>query len=88
MDTAVAILILTISEANIGDGDACIARAQMAWKWRTALRTPQRFLEILRYLLFQKKENNPGDFIVGLTTQEAVDILAASEAGGHTDQVV
>ena len=47
-DTAVTILILTISEANIGDGDAWIARVQMAWKWKTALRTPQRFLEILR----------------------------------------
>jgi hypothetical protein len=78
-DTAVAILILTISEATIGDGDAWIARAQMAWKWKTALQTPQRFLEIIRNLLFQKKENNPGDFIVGVTPQEAVDILWAGQ---------
>jgi hypothetical protein len=42
-------LILTISEANIGDGDAWIARAQIAWKWRTALRTPHRFRESVVY---------------------------------------
>jgi hypothetical protein len=82
-DTAVAILILTISEATIGDGDAWIARAQMAWKWKTELQTPQRFLEILRNLLFQKKENNPGDFIVGLIAQEAVDIMWAGQEGSQ-----
>jgi hypothetical protein len=82
-DTSVAILILTISEATIGHGDAWIARAQMAWKRKTALHTPQRFLEILRNLLFQKKENNPRDFIVGLTSQEGVDVMWAVQEGSQ-----
>ena len=38
-----------------------------------------RFLVVRRNLLLQKKESNPGDFIVGLTAQEAVDIMWAGQ---------
>jgi len=55
----VALLILTIPEAQTSEGAALVREAQQTWKWRTALRKPQHLAAVLRSLCLQKKQNNP-----------------------------
>ena len=39
----VALLILAVPEARANEGAALMKKAQRLWRWRAALRTPQRF---------------------------------------------
>ena len=77
----VALLILTIPEAQTSEGAALVRKAQQTWKWRTALRTPQHLSAVLRNLCLQKKQNNPERTVLRQLSLEAVNILWEEQEG-------
>ena len=77
----VALLILAIPEIQASEGAALVRNAQQAWKWRTALRTPQHLATVLRNLCLQKKQNNPEKLVLRQLSQEAVNILWEEQEG-------
>jgi hypothetical protein len=52
-----------------------LATARKAWKWRNAVREPQRLLSMLRSLCIQRQQNSPTEPLVREFAQEAVSIL-------------
>jgi hypothetical protein len=77
----VALFILAIPEAKASEGAALMMKAQQSWRWRIALRTPQRFPAVLRSLCLQRKQSNPEEFILRQMAQDAVNILWEGQEG-------
>ena len=77
----VALLILTIPEAQTSEGAALVRKAQQTWKWRTALRKPQHLAAVLRSLCVQKKQNNPERTVLRQLSLESVNILWEEQEG-------
>jgi hypothetical protein len=77
----VALLILAIPEAKASEGAALMMKAQQMWRWRTALRTPQRLMEVLRILCLQRSQSNPEESTLRQMAQDAVDILWEEQEG-------
>jgi hypothetical protein len=77
----VALLLLTVQEERATEGAALMKRAQRLWQWRAALRTPQRFLTILRELCLQRGLSNPAAPTLRQLTTEVVKILWEGQKG-------
>lgn len=80
-EAEVALLILAIPEARASEGAALLMKAQPTWRWRTALRTPQRFLAVLRSLCLLRGQSNPEDLTLRHMAQDAVDIMWEVQEG-------
>ena len=52
----VALLILATPEEQAQEVETKLAIAQRAWKWKSALRKPQRLLDMLRSLCLQQQQ--------------------------------
>ena len=77
----VALLILAIPETQASEGSDLVRKAQQAWKWKKALRTPQHLVTVLRNLCLQKNLNNPEKLVLRQLAQEAVNILWEEQEG-------
>jgi hypothetical protein len=77
----VALLLLTVQEERATEGAALMKRAQRLWQWRAALRTPQRFLTILRELCLQRGLSNPAEPILRQMATDVVKILWEGRKG-------
>jgi hypothetical protein len=77
----VALLILAIPETQASEGAALVLKAQRAWKWKSALRRPQRLLLVLRNLCLQRKQSNPEKVVLRQLVQEAVRMLWEEQEG-------
>jgi hypothetical protein len=77
----VALLILAVPEAKANEGAALMKKAQRLWRWRTALRNPQRLLDVLRSLCLQRGLINPEELPLRQMAHDAVDILWEGQAG-------
>ena len=55
----VALLILATPEEQAQEVETKLAIAQRAWKWKSALRKPQRLLSMLHSLCLQRQQSSP-----------------------------
>jgi hypothetical protein len=77
----VALLTLTVPEANTNEGAALMKKAQRMWRWRTALRTPQHLLTVIRRICLQRGQSNPEKPILRQIAHAAVDIRWEGQKG-------
>jgi hypothetical protein len=76
-----ALLILAVPEAKANEGAALMKKAQRLWRWRTALRTPQRLLNVLRRLCLQRGLSNPEESTLRQIAHDTADILWERQEG-------
>ena len=84
----VALLFLATSEERNQEFETKLATAQKAWKWKDAVREPQRLLSMLRSLCIQRQQSNPTEPLMRELAQEAVSILWEAQAGHQHDMTI
>jgi hypothetical protein len=77
----VALLILAVPEAKANEGAALMKKVQRLWRWRTALRTPKRLLNVLRRLCLQRGLSNPEESTLRPIAHDAAEILWERQEG-------
>jgi hypothetical protein len=77
----VVLLILFVPEAGANEGTALMKKAQRLWRWRTALRTPKRLLNVLRHLCLQRGLSNPSESTLRQIAHDTADILWERQEG-------
>ncbi len=81
----VALLFLATSEELNQEFETKLATAQKTWKWKDAVREPQRLLSMLRSLCIQRQQSNPTEPLMRELAQEAVSILWEAQAAHQRD---
>ena len=84
----VALLILATPEEQAQEVETKLAIAQRAWKWKSALRKPQRLLDMLRSLCLQRQQSSPTEPLMRQMAQEAVNILWETQEGYQHDMTI
>ena len=84
----VALLILATPEEQAQEVETKLAIAQRAWKWKSALRTPQRLLDMLRSLCLQGQQSSPTEPLMRQMAQEAVNVLWETQEGYQHDMTI
>jgi hypothetical protein len=84
----VALLFLATTEEQTQEFETKLATARKAWKWRNALRKPQRLLSMLRSLCLQRQQSSPTEPLVRELAQEAVSTLWEAQKGYQHDMTI
>jgi hypothetical protein len=84
----VALLFLATTEEQAQEFETKLAIARKAWKWRNAVREPQRLLSMLRSLCLQRQQSSPTEPLVRELAQEVVSILWEAQEGYQHDMTI